>query len=81
MSSQITLWTRQHGAWHFYCSDREDSSYVYCRPAADFGMPYKQPCEGGSWMGSTLYATPATLEKVARKWLRDRFGKRVEKGK
>lgn len=80
MNPHITIWTRKHGAWHFYCSNSTDSSYVYCKPAEPFGGEYKQPCAGGSWMGSTLMATPDTLEKVARKWLRNRFGQNLEKG-
>lgn len=68
----FTIKSREHGEITFFVrsnSGGSDSGYVFLGTGTDG----KQICEGGDFMGSTLSATPDTLEKVARKWHKQRM--------
>lgn len=67
----ITINSRKSGTWHFRCGDsHSESSYVWCR--TNFHSEWKQPCYGGSFIGSTISTTPLKLRRVALRWLKDR---------
>lgn len=53
----------KHGDVTFHVAD--DGGYVRVTSSK---WDYKQPCEGGGFMGSTLTANAASLELVARRW-------------
>ena len=62
----FTINTKNEGQLEFSVKENDHgyAAYVFVNG--------RQPCDGGGHMGSTLMATPATLEKVARRWLRQR---------
>lgn len=59
----FTIQSRAHGEVTFHVKD--EGGYVRVKSKE---WEYRQPCEGGYFMGSTLHADEQTLEKVARRW-------------
>ena len=58
--------TRDFGEVRFVCPDNGGYVRIW---GADLGsLEGKQPCDGGSFGGSTLTASAASLERVARSW-------------
>lgn len=71
----FTIKTRSAGAVTFHVSSNERGGYVYCDlgDSSAHGTLGQQICTGGGTRGSTLMATPSTLERVARRWWRQRL--------
>lgn len=59
----FTIKSRAHGDVTFHVKD--EGGYVRVKSKE---WDYRQPCEGGGFMGGTLMADEQTLEKVARRW-------------
>ena len=64
----IDIKTRSFGEVRFVCPD--NGGYVRIRGARLGALNGKQLCEGGDLFGSTLTASAASLERVARSWWR-----------
>lgn len=61
----FTINSRKHGEIRFHV--RDDGGYVR---VTGNGWDHRQPCAGGGFAGSTLSASPTSLERVARRWWR-----------
>lgn len=65
--ARFTIKTRTNGTLDFFCPDNGGYIRLDGR-GANHGSMGRQICAGGGFGGSTLTATPATLEAVARRW-------------
>lgn len=59
-----------HTEFDFWCPD--SGGYVRLESENRSGTLGTQICEGGGTRGSTLSANAETLEKVAKKWLKQK---------
>ena len=58
----------KYGKFEFKCGGTSVAAYVWL---SHNDCNWEQPCVGGAiGYGSTLNATPATLEKICRRWYR-----------
>lgn len=66
--ARFTIKTRDHGEKSFFVPD--GGGYVRLENGRNTGTLGQQICDGGSFRGYALSATPDTLPLVARKWWR-----------
>jgi hypothetical protein len=66
--ARITIKTRDNGNMNFWVPD--EGGYVRLETGCNHGSLGRQICKGGGFMGSTVTATPKTLEFTVRRWYR-----------
>lgn len=67
----FTIKSKLHGDHSFFVPD--NGGYVRLESGRNHGVLGKQICSGGGFHGSTLEANADTLEKVARRWWKQRL--------
>jgi hypothetical protein len=67
----FTIKSKLHGDQSFFVPDQ--GGYVRLESGRNHGTLGKQICDGGGFHGSTLEANSDTLEKVARRWWKQRL--------
>ena len=64
--ARFTIKTRNHGEKSFFVPDT--GGYVRLEEGDKIGTLGKQICYGGGFRGSTVTASPETLETESRRW-------------
>ena len=69
MTESFIINSRKYGKFEFKCDSSNVATYIW---VSHNDRMWAQPCVGGAiGYGHTLNATPATLEKICRRWYRN----------
>jgi hypothetical protein len=68
----IVIRTRDFGVLNFNCPDHPNGYAGYIIVREEGSTRWRQPCDGGGYMGNTLTANNRTLRRTALRWIRQR---------